>query len=109
MSIAKIVSIIGLVLMTVFIGYGIVLGDFGAEGAWIVAHPWGQISLVDVYTGITLFSMWVIYRESSLLKRVIWIIVFVITGNWATALYTLLALHASNGDWQKLFHGDRAR
>lgn len=109
MTIAKVISAIGFIAMTLFIGHAIINGDFATEGAWIIAHPWGQVSLVDVYTGFILFSMWVVYREKSNLWRVIWVVVIMIMGNWATALYALLALNSSNGDWQKLFHGDRIR
>jgi hypothetical protein len=109
MTIAKVISMIGLVVMTIFIGHAAINGNFSTEGSWIISHPWGQASLADLYTGFILFSMWVVYREKSNLGRVLWIIAIMLLGNWATALYALLALHSSNGDWQKLFHGDRVR
>jgi hypothetical protein len=108
MTIAKGISAIGLIAMTLFIGNAILNGDFANEGAWLLAHPWGQVSMVDLYVGFAIFSMWIIYREKSPVARVVWVVLMLTLGNWTAALYTLLALNASNGDWQKFFHGPKA-
>lgn len=108
MTIAKVISVVGLIAMTLFIGNAFINGDFASEGGWILAHPWGQVSMVDLYVGFTIFSMWIIYREKSLGSKIVWVVLMLTLGNWAAALYTLLALNTSNGDWNKFFRGHQA-
>ena len=48
--------------MTAVLIYGLTIGDFAGEGGQLAVLPWGIVSLVDLYTGFTLFSMWIIYR-----------------------------------------------
>jgi hypothetical protein len=108
MRIAKIISIIGLLAMTVVLIFGITKGDIASEGAWIISHPWGIVSLVDLYTGFALYSVWIAYRERSLALTVLWIVLMMVLGFWAGALYMLLALNSSGGDWKKVWMGKRA-
>lgn len=108
MQLAKGISIAGVLAMTAIIIYGFVAGDFAAEGAVIGSIPWGRVSLVDLYTGFILFSMWIVYRENSTLRSVIWVVLMMTLGNLTAALYIFLALQASGGDWRKFFMGARA-
>jgi hypothetical protein len=108
MKVAKIISLIGLAAMTVAILNAILNGNFAEEGAWIISHPWGVTSLVDLYVGFVLFSMWIVYREKSLVSKVIWVALMMILGNWTAALYVFLALNASHGDWHKFWMGVKA-
>ena len=66
MRLAKIISIIGVLAMTVVLIYGFTIGNFMREGSQLTSMPWGIVSLVDLYTGFILFSIWIIYREKSL-------------------------------------------
>ncbi|MCI0475247.1 MAG: DUF1475 domain-containing protein [Anaerolineales bacterium] len=109
MNIAKMISILGLVAMTVVIVYAFAFGNFAAEGAWIASHPWGIVSLVDLYVGFAIFSMWIAYREKSRATAIVWIALMMVLGNWTAALYVLLALNASRGDWKKFWMGQRAQ
>lgn len=108
MNTARWIAMFGLIAMSVAILYAFIAGDFPSEGAWIISHPWGIVSLVDLYVGFILFSMWIVYREKSLVARIIWIILMMTLGNWTAALYILLALNASRGDWKKFWMGARA-
>ena len=105
MKIAQVISIIGLVAMTAVIAYAFVVGDFNAEGAWLMAHPWGQVSLVDLYVGFAIFSMWIVYREKSVVRSIIWVVLMMALGNWTASLYVLLALYSSGGDWRRFWMG----
>ena len=105
MKIAQVISIIGLVAMTAVIAYAFVVGDFNAEGAWLMAHPWGQVSLVDLYVGFAIFSMWIVYREKSVVRSIIWVVLMMGLGNWTASLYVLLALYSSGGDWRRFWMG----
>jgi hypothetical protein len=107
MTIAKIISGLGVVVMSVAIVYALVAGDFNAEGSLLLSMPWGIVSLVDLFTGFTLFSMWIVYRENSVIRSVVWIILLFSLGFFTGALYTFVALQGSQGDWQKFWMGNR--
>jgi hypothetical protein len=70
--------------------------------------PWGIVSLVDVYVGFVLFSGWIIYREKSLLRSVLWVAAVMILGNFTASVYALIALVTSRGDWARFWMGNRA-
>ena len=108
MNITKMISIIGLLVMTIAILYAFAFGNFVVEGAWITSHPWGIVSLVDLYVGFAIFSMWIVYREKSLAMAIAWAVLIMVLGNWTAAFYVLLALNASRGDWKKFWMGHRA-
>jgi hypothetical protein len=108
LQLAKGISLAGVLAMAAIILYGLVAGDLAAEGAVIGRLPWGRVSLVDLYTGFVLLSMWIVYRENSALRSVIWIVLLMTLGNLTAALYVLLALQASRGDARKFFMGARA-
>jgi hypothetical protein len=108
MKLAKIVSFLGILAMTGIIGYAFAVGNFGVEGSKLLAMPWGIVSLVDLYTGFTLFSGWIIYREKSLAVAVVWVVLMMGLGFFTGSLYTFLALQNSKGDWRKFFLGKHA-
>jgi hypothetical protein len=108
MKIAKIISLAGLLAMTGILIYAFTKGDFFTEGAQILAMPWGIVSLVDLYVGFTLFSCWIVFREKALLPSVFWVILMMVLGFWAGALYTFLALQTSGGDWKRFWYGKRS-
>ena len=108
MRIAKIVSLVGLLAMTGILIYGFTLGNFSSEGSRLLAMPWGLVSLVDLYVGFSLFSSWIVFRENRILAALIWVVLMMVLGFWAGALYTFLALQSSGGDWKRFWYGRRA-
>lgn len=108
MKIAKIVSVLGMLAMTSVLIYGFTIGDFFGEGSQLFAMPWGIVSLVDLYTGFTLFSAWIIYREKSLPVAILWTIAMMTLGFFAGSLYAFVTLQSSNGDWRKFWLGKHA-
>ncbi len=108
MKIAKTISILGMVAMTAVLIYGFTIGDFFAEGSKLFAMPWGIVSLVDLYTGFTLFSAWIIYREKSLPVAIVWTVAMMTLGFFAGSLYAFVTLQSSNGDWRKFWLGKHA-
>jgi hypothetical protein len=108
MKIAKIIALIGLLAMTGVLIYGFTVGDFFAEGKELLSMPWGIVSLVDLYVGFALFSCWIVFREKALLPSLIWVILMMVLGFWAGALYTFIALQTSGGDWKRFWYGKRA-
>ena len=108
MKLAKLISILGILAMTAVLANGFTRGDFLGEGSQLFAMPWGLVSLVDLYTGFTLFSGWIIYREKSLLIAVLWTIAMMTLGFFAGSLYAFIALQSSGNDWRKFWLGKHA-
>jgi hypothetical protein len=107
MKIAKIVALLGLLAMAAVLIYGFTVGDFAEEGKQLLSMPWGIVSLVDLYVGFTLFSGWIVYRERSLWRSVVWVALMMVLGFFTASLYTLIALQRSGGDWQCFWLGRR--
>ncbi len=107
MKIAKLLAWIGVIAMTLAIGNGFIVGDFGADGSELLTNPWGIVSLVDLYVGFTLFSLWIAFRESNRLMVTLWIILMMTLGFFTGALYVLIALYQSKGDWATFFLKDQ--
>ena len=64
--------------------------------------------MVDLYVGFVLFSGWIVYREESTIRTVVWVILMMTLGFWAASLYTLIALQTSGGDWRRFWLGRRS-
>jgi hypothetical protein len=108
MRLAKLIALLGLLAMTTVLIYGFTRGDFAVDGSQLLANPWGIVSMVDLYTGFTLFSGWIIYREKSLPVAILWTIAMMTLGFFAGSLYALIALQNSGGDWRKFWLGRHA-
>ena len=108
MKIAKLIALAGLLAMTAVLVYGFTVGNFSAEGARLLAMPWGIVSLVDLYVGFALFSGWIVFREKAWLPALIWVVLMMVLGFWAGALYTFMALQTSGGDWKRFWYGRRS-
>lgn len=107
MKIAKAISIAGLLAMTAALIYGFTAGNFLEDGAQLLSNPWGVVSFIDLYVGFTLFSLWIIYREKSVLRSIIWVFFMLTLGFFTGSLYTFIALQTSGGDWQRFWMGNR--
>ena len=108
MKIAKGIALLGWLAMTAVLIYGFTVGDFATEGKQLLSMPWGIVSLVDLYVGFVLFSGWIVYREKSGVRSVVWVILMMILGFWTASLYSLIALQTSGGDWRRFWRGRRA-
>jgi hypothetical protein len=104
---AKLIALLGLLAMAGILIYGFTEGDFSAEGRVLLAMPWGIVSLVDVYVGFVLFSCWIVYREKSLVRSMVWVFLMMVLGSFTASLYTLIALQTSAGDWKRFWMGSR--
>jgi hypothetical protein len=108
MKIAKIIAWIGFFAMSAILVVGFVVGDFARDGARLLENPWGWVSMVDLYVGFVLFSMWIVFREKSLMRSIVWVFFMMVLGFFTGALYTLVALYSSGGDWRYFWLGKRA-
>ncbi|MGD8472608.1 MAG: DUF1475 family protein [Anaerolineae bacterium] len=107
MRIAKLIALLGLLAMTGVLIYGFTVGNFTEEGGQLLSMPWGIVSLVDLYVGFILFTGWIVYREKSLARSIIWAVLMMVLGFWTASLYTLIALQTSGGDWRRFWMGHR--
>jgi hypothetical protein len=107
MKFAKGLALLGVAAMTAVLIYAFTAGDLGEEGSVILSMPWGIVSLVDLYVGFFLFSGWIAYRENSLVRSAIWIVLMMVLGFFTASLYTFIALQSSGGDWGRFWMGRR--
>lgn len=107
MKLAKIIAWLSLVAMTIGLLNGFINGDFLADGAALLANPWGVMSMIDLYVGFTLFSVWIAYRETTWWVVLLWIVAMMVLGFFTGALYALIALYSSDNSWQKFWMGKR--
>ena len=108
MKLAKAISFLGILAMSVALIYAFMVGDFWAEGSILLSMPWGIVSLVDLYVGFALFAGWIIYREKSPIVAILWVVALMGLGFLAGALYAFIALVRCDGDWAKFWQGHRA-
>jgi hypothetical protein len=104
----KWISGLGIVVMAIGIGNALLNGNFNLEGSMILQSAWGQVSMVDLYTGFILFSIWIAYREKHALTTIIWIILMLTLGFFTGAIYMFMAAVKSGNDWRKFWMGSRA-
>ena len=107
MKIAKLLAWLGLLAMTAALIYVLVTGSILEEGSQILSMPWGIVSLVDLYVGFALFSGWIVYRERSAVRSIIWVVLTMVLGLWTGSLYTLIALYTSEDNWKRFWMGHR--
>jgi hypothetical protein len=107
MKIAKLIAWIALLAMTAVLLNGFVNGNFGEDGSALLSNPWGIVSLVDLYAGFFLFSIWIAFRERSVWAAVLWIVLMMVLGFFTGSLYVLILLYKSKGDWLWFFLGAR--
>ncbi|MDW7669453.1 MAG: DUF1475 family protein [Bacillota bacterium] len=107
MKTGKLIAWICLIAMTLGLMNGFINGDFFKDGGKLLTNPWGIMSLIDLYVGFTLFSMWIAFREESKITALVWIVLMMILGFFTASLYILILFYKSKGDWVEFFFGDR--
>lgn len=90
MKLIRLFAWISSLVMTFMIIFSLLTGNFFEQGSILMGLVWGQMSLVDLYVGFFLVYLWIYYKESRLLPRLIWAILLIVTGSLATALYILI-------------------
>lgn len=86
----RIIAWISTLIMVCMIIFSLLTGDFFEQGSILMGLVWGQMSLVDLYVGFALVYVWIFYKETKLIPRMIWAILLFVTGSLATALYILI-------------------
>lgn len=55
----------------------------------VLTHPWFIATLFDTYFAFLTFYVWLAYKETSNLARVLWLLAILLLGNIAMAAYLL--------------------
>ena len=58
----------------------------------VSSHPWFIATLFDTYWAFFTFFVWLAYKESAWLARVLWFVAIVLLGNIAMSTYCLIQL-----------------
>lgn len=61
--------------------------------AEVGAHPWFLATLTDTYLAFFTYWLWVAYKETSNLARLVWLLLIFALGNMAMASYALIQLY----------------
>jgi hypothetical protein len=78
-----------LVTMLAVTGWASSLMPFWHTPQSVVGHPWFIATLFDTYFGFLTFWLWLAYRESLWIARVLWLIAILALGNIAMSTYVL--------------------
>jgi cyanate permease len=108
---AKVLVSAGSLLMFCVIAWALststIAGNNTEQLNWLLANPWGIVSLVDLYVGFTVFSAWIWFRENNSLNATAWTVCMMTTGWLGGCVYVLLCLRKFEGDWACFFMGNR--
>lgn len=105
MKLTKFFALLGTAAMSAVLFYGFTVGDFFIDGGMILENPWGIVSLVDLYTGFVLFSIWIVYREHNIIAMILWVTAMMVFGFLTGSIYVLWAAISSKGDVLGFFLG----
>ncbi|NWJ42118.1 MAG: DUF1475 family protein [Geothrix sp.] len=59
----------------------------------LLADRWGVATLCDAYFGFLWFWLWILYKEASLGRSLLWLLLLFALGNLAMAGYMLIQLY----------------
>lgn len=62
------------------------------EWDFLGSIPWMRATLWDFYANIFIITLWMFYKEKSILLKIVWVILFVCLGAIATSAYVLIKL-----------------
>ncbi|WP_409479484.1 DUF1475 family protein [Pseudobdellovibrio sp. HCB154] len=65
----------------------------------LIVEPWMVATLFDAYFGFLTFFLWVVFKESSAFKKLIWFVAIMFLGNIAMAVYALLEIRRLKGNF----------
>lgn len=109
---AKVLLWIGAFVMAAAIVYGFVAGGYfpGFLEALVTLpkYPWFNVTIIDLYIGFFLFAGWIAYRENSVGRSLLFLLLMCTLGNVFACVYAVIALMQSGGDMKKFWMGNRA-
>lgn len=87
--------------------YGVAARDIVAEGNIMLAIYWGQFTFIDIYVAFIVFYLWIVFREKSLIKSIVWFFLIMLGGSMTILLYLFIAVRYSGSSWGKFIAGQR--
>ncbi len=63
----------------------------GAQGSEIGALVWGRVTFVDLGLALVFGWLWIAWRERSVVRALVWLVLTAVTGSGALLLYVSLA------------------
>ncbi len=106
-TLLKAVFLLGFLVLLAMIIYGVVARDISAEGNIMLDLYWGKFTFYDIYIAFIVFYLWVVFRENSILKSILWFFLIMLGGSMSICLYMFIALSKSDNDVSKLMMGER--
>ncbi len=103
-----IICSLGFILMAAGIAYALIKGSFFGELEIMAPLPWFHLSMLDLYVGFLLFAGWILFREKTLVRALVWIALLLSLGNLIACLYAVIALVRSKENWQTFWMGSRS-
>lgn len=82
-------------------------GNLALDGPMLLSNPWGLVSVIDLYLGLILFTIWMVFREKNIIFILVMLALTSVFGFLAASIYILINLKSSQGDWKKFFLGHR--
>lgn len=58
----------------------------------LIQYRWGVATLFDTYACFFTIYLWIAYKETTMLKRVLWLVLGICLGTMASSLYLLIQL-----------------
>jgi len=62
------------------------------EWDYLAGIPWMRVTLWDFYANVLVLSIWVCYKESKVLSKILWVLGLILFGSIATCVYVLVQL-----------------
>ena len=86
MALSRILLLLLSLAFAGLIVWAVTTGDFRAEGAWLVSHAWGIVSLADLYIGFLICAVIIALFEKPK-AAALWIIPIPFLGNVWTLVW----------------------
>lgn len=103
----QIIFFTGFLALLGAIMYGVIKRDIIAEGNIMLGIYWGQFTFIDIYVAFIVFYLWIVFREKSIIKSIIWFVLIMLGGSMSIMLYLFIAARGCNNSWGKFIAGQR--
>ncbi len=89
-------------IVLVFICYQVITTSMESnlfeQWSFLGSIPWMRATLWDFYANVLFIFVWVCYKENSVWKSLVWLVLLVCLGSIATCVYVLVQLFKLNKD-----------
>lgn len=103
----QIIFLLGFLALLGAIIFGVVQRDIIAEGNMMLDIYWGQFTFIDIYVAFIVFYLWIVFREKSIIKSILWFVLIMLGGSMSILLYLFIAARYCDNSWGKLIAGKR--